>query len=150
MNTFWTVLFIILVVVVAIIAALYFFGRKMQRRQAEQEKQIKAASQTVSMYVIDKKKMKLKDAKFPAVVLEQTPKYMRGIKMPIVRAKVGPQISSFICDAGIFNMIPEKKTIKATISGLYITAAKGERGAVLQAPPKQGLMTKLKKKISKK
>jgi hypothetical protein len=86
------------------------------------------------MLVIDKKKLKLKDAGLPAAVLEQTPKYMRRAKLPIVKAKIGPQILSLISDAAIFDSIPVKKEVKATISGIYITDVKGIRGK-LETPP---------------
>ena len=50
------------------------------------------------MLIIDKKKMKLKDANLPKMVLEQTPKYLRGSKMPIVKAKIGPRIMTLMAD----------------------------------------------------
>ena len=82
----------ILIILVVLLVVLYFVGKKMQKKQAEQEAQIEAAKQTVTMLIIDKKKLKLKDAGLPAAVLEQTPKYMRRAKFPIVKAKIGPQI----------------------------------------------------------
>lgn len=131
------VLIIILIVLVVAMVALYFLGKKMQKKQAEQEAQIEAAKQTVTMLIIDKKKLKLKDAGLPAAVLEQTPKYMRRAKFPIVKAKVGPQILSLICDASIFDIVPVKKEVKATVSGIYITDVKGIRGKLDKAPAKK-------------
>ncbi len=131
------VLIVILVILVILLVVLYFLGKKMQKKQAEQEAQIEAAKQTVTMLIIDKKKLKLKDAGLPAVVLEQTPKYMRRAKFPIVKAKVGPQIMSLICDASIFDIIPVKKEVKATVSGIYITGVKGIRGKLDTAPAKK-------------
>lgn len=128
MNTGLLVLLIILAVLVVAIIALVFIGKKAQKKQAEQQAQIEAAKQTVSMLIIDKKKMKLKDSGLPAAVLAQTPKYMRGAKFPIVKAKIGPQITSLICDAAIFDSVPVKKEVKATVSGIYITDVKGIRG----------------------
>ena len=89
------------------------------------------------MLIIDKKKLKLKDAGLPAAVLEQTPKYMRRAKFPIVKAKIGPQIMSLICDASIFDIIPVKKEVKATVSGIYITDVKGIRGKLNTAPARK-------------
>ena len=89
------------------------------------------------MLIIDKKKMKLKDAGLPAAVLEQTPKYMRRAKLPVVKAKIGPQIMSLICDASIFDIVPVKKEVKATVSGIYITDVKGIRGKLDAAPAKK-------------
>lgn len=131
------VLITILIVLVVLVVVLYFVGKKLQKKQAEQEAQIEAAKQTVSMLVIDKKKLKLKDAGLPSMVLEQTPKYMRRAKFPIVKAKIGPQIMSLICDASIFDSIPIKKEVKATVSGIYITGVKGIRGGLNTAPAKK-------------
>ena len=75
MTTFSIVMIVIIVVLLAACIALYFFGKKAEKRQAEQQEQMEAAAQTVSMLVIDKKKMKLKEAGLPAIVLENTPKY---------------------------------------------------------------------------
>ena len=102
MNTGLIVFLVILVVLAAIIAALYFLGKKAQKRQSEQQAQIDAMKQTVSMLIIDKKRMKLRDAGLPQVVIDQTPKWARGSKLPVVKAKVGPQIMSLICDEKIF------------------------------------------------
>lgn len=133
----WKVLLVILIILILLLVGMYFLGRKLQKKQEEQQAQIDAAKQSVSMLVIDKKKMKLKDAGLPAVVLEQAPKYMRRAKMPIVKAKIGPQIMSLICDAEIFDSVPVKKEVKATISGIYITDVKGIRGSLAAAPAKK-------------
>ena len=127
----------VLIILVVLLVVLYFVGKKLQKKQAEQQAQIEAAKQTVTMLVIDKKKLKLKDAGFPAVVLEQTPKYMRRAKFPIVKAKIGPQIMSLICDASIFDIVPVKKEVKATVSGIYITDVKGIRGKLNTPPAKK-------------
>ena len=136
MKTWHIVLIVILVILVAAIVALYILGKKAQKKREEQAAQIAAAAQTISMLIIDKKHMKLKDSGLPAAVLEQTPKLMRRSKMPIVKAKVGPKIMTFICEDSIFDTIPTKKEVKAVVSGLYITKVKGLRGAVEQAPTK--------------
>lgn len=130
METWQIILIVIAVVMVGIMIALYFFGKKMQKRQAEQDEQIAQHKQTVTMLIIDKKMMKLKDAGLPQAVIAQTPKLMRGSKLPIVKAKVGPQILSLVCDAKIFDTIPVKKEVKATVSGIYITEVRGIRGNI--------------------
>ena len=124
MSTGSIVLIVILVVLVAALVALYFFGKKAQKKQAEQQQQLEAAKQTVSMLIIDKKRMKLKDAGLPSLVLEQTPKLLRNSKLPIVKAKIGPQIMSLVCDEKIFESVPVKKEVKASVSGIYITEVK--------------------------
>ena len=137
METWHIVLIVVAVVMVGIMVALYFFGKKMQKRQAEQDEQIAQHKQTVTMLIIDKKMMKLKDAGLPQAVIAQTPKLMRGSKLPIVKAKVGPQILSLVCDAKIFDTIPVKKEVKASVSGIYITDVKGIRGNIKQEDSKK-------------
>lgn len=134
MSVAFKVSLIISIVLVAVMVILYFIGKRMQKKHEEQQAQIEAAKQTVTMLIIDKKKMRLKNSGLPAVVLEQTPKYMRLAKFPVVKVKVGPQILSMICDDAIFDTIPLKKEVKATVSGIYITSVKGIRGK-LETPP---------------
>lgn len=125
----WMIVMICIIVVLAIaLVALYFFGKKQEKKQAEQQEQLKAAAQNVSLLVIDKKRMKLKEAGFPSVVLENTPKYLRGAKLPVVKAKIGPKIMTLMCDEKIFPLIPVKREVKAVISGIYITEVRGIRG----------------------
>ena len=131
------VLLVILAVLVVALVVLYFLGRRAQKKQAEQQEAIDAAKQNVSMLVIDKKRMKLKDAGLPSIVLEKTPKLLRGSKRPIVKAKVGPQIMVFISDEKIFDQIPVKKEVKATVSGLYITHVKGIHGSLPKVEQKK-------------
>ncbi|MBQ8326409.1 MAG: hypothetical protein IKB01_02575 [Lachnospiraceae bacterium] len=133
MGTFLKVLLIILIIVIVLLVILFFIGRKMQKKQDAQQAQIEANKQTVSMLIIDKKKMKLMDSGLPQSVLAQTPKMMRRSKLPIVKAKIGPQIMSLVCDAKIFEDVPVKKEVKAVISGIYITEVKGLRKPITDA-----------------
>ena len=128
---------VILVILIVAVVVLYFLGKKAQKKQAEQQEAINAAKQTVSMLIIDKKKMKLKDAGLPQAILEQSPKLMRNMKVPIVKAKVGPQIMSLVCEDNIFEIIPVKKEVKATVSGMYITDVKALHGKLPQVEPKK-------------
>ena len=90
------VVLVILVIAVIILAILYFMGNKLQKRQVEQQALIDAAAQTVSLLVIDKKKMKITQAGLPKMVVDQTPKYMRWAKVPIVKAKIGPKVMTLM------------------------------------------------------
>lgn len=137
MSTLSIVLLIILAVLIIAVVVLYFVGKKMQKKQEASQAQIDAMKQTVSMLIIDKKRMKLKEAGLPQIVIEQTPKIMRGSKLPIVKAKVGPQIMSLICDEKIFDMVPVKKEVKAVVSGIYITDVKGLHGKQTPLPAKK-------------
>lgn len=146
MSTVTTVLLVILVILVIALIALYFWGKKAQKKQNEQQAQIEATKQTVSMLVIDKKRMRLKESGLPQMVIDQTPKMLRRSKLPIVKAKVGPKISILIADEKVFELIPVKKEIKAEVSGLYIVGVKGIRGSLeAPAPKKKGFFARFKK-----
>lgn len=138
-----TLIIIVAILLIACIA-LYVFGKKAEKKQAEQQKTLEANAQTVNLLVIDKKKLKLKDAGLPSIVVEQTPKYMRRAKLPIIKVKAGPKVMNLICDGKIFNQILPKQEIKATVSGIYITNFKRIRGPVYEPPKKKGLLGKKK------
>ena len=129
MSTLLKVLLIILAVVVVLFIVLYFFGSKMQARQAESQKMIEASSQQASILVIDKKKMKLKEAPLPKQVYEQTPAWGKLMKVCVVKAKIGPRIVNLICDDKVYQHLPMKTECKVKLSGIYITEI--VKGAVL-------------------
>lgn len=150
LATWTTVLLIVLGVVIVIFIVLIILGNKMQKRQEQTEANIMNGAQTVSMLIIDKKRMKMKEAGFPDVVLQGTPKYLRGTKVPVVKAKVGPQVHSLMCDPKIFDNIPVKKEVKATINGIYIIKVQGLRGPLEAPAEKVGFFKRLLKKAQKK
>ena len=137
LKTVGIVLLVILAVLIIALIVLYFLGKKAQKRQEQQQAQIEAMKQTVSMLIIDKKRMKLKDSGLPQAVIDQSPKLMRGSKLPIVKAKIGPQIMSLVCEEKIFDSVPVKKEVKAVLSGIYITSVKGLHGKPIVTPPKK-------------
>ncbi|MCI8982958.1 MAG: hypothetical protein HFG78_11210 [Hungatella sp.] len=146
MNTFLNVLLVILIIVAVAMAVLYFMGRKLEKRQVEQQNLLQAAAQTVTMLVIDKKKLKIKDSNLPKIVQEQTPKYMRWAKIPMVKAKVGPKVTTLLCDEKVFAALPLKTEVKVVISGIYITELKSVRGGAVPAPvKKKGFFDRFKK-----
>lgn len=137
MNTGWIVLIVTLVIIAVLAGVLYFLGKKAKKRQEEQQQQIDANKQTLSMLIIDKKRLKIKDSGLPAAVIEQTPKLMRGSKLPIVKVKVGPQVMNLVCDEKIFDSVPVKKEVKAVVSGIYITEVRGYRITKTSEPAKK-------------
>ena len=145
-NTVATVLVVIAIILVVLMAVMYYYGKKLSRQQAEQQPIIDANTQDVSMLIIDKKKLRLKDAGLPDAVVANTPWYGRRAKLPIVKAKVGPRMMNLICDVLIYDMIPVKKEVKATVSGLYITAVKGVHGKIEVPAKKKGLRARLLEK----
>ena len=146
MQTFLNVLLVILVIAVIALAVLYFLGRRLEKRQVEQQQLLEMSKQTVSMLVIDKKKMKIKDSGLPKIVYEQTPKYMRWAKVPVVKAKVGPKVMTLMADERVFASLPVKTEAKVVVSGLYITEIKSVRGgAIPPAPKRKGFFARFKK-----
>lgn len=143
-----TVILIILGILLALFIVLIIVGNKLRKKQDAQQAQIDAAKQVISMLVIDKKKMKLKEANLPKVVIEQTPKIMRNTKLPIVKAKVGPKVMTLIADNKVFNELPVKAEVKAEVSGIYITGIRSVRGGKKAEPveTKKGLFGRKKKK----
>ena len=139
MSTGWIIAIVVLVVLIALVVVLYFLGKKAEKRQAEQNAQIEQYKQTVSMLIIDKKRMKITESGLPQSVIDQTPKLMRRAKLPIVKAKVGPQVMSLVADDKIFDSIPVKKEVKAVVSGIYITDVKGLHGKTETKVSKHGL-----------
>lgn len=144
MSTLSIVLIVILAVLIIAVAVLYFLGKRAEKKQAEQKEQMDAVAQTVSILVIDKGRMRLKDAGFPAVVVESSPKYLRRSKVPVVKAKIGPKVMTLMCDAQVFDHIPVKKEVKATISGIYITGVRGIRGALEEPTKKKGFLSRFR------
>ena len=117
LQTILNVVLILLIIGVVVMAVLYFLGSKLQKRQLEQEQLLEAAAQTVSLLVIDKKKVKMTQAVqagLPKMVLDQTPRYLRWTKVPIVKAKIGPKIVTLVADERVFQTLPVKTELRAS------------------------------------
>ena len=146
MSTFSIVMLVILAILIIACVVLYFLGKKAEKKRDEQQQQLAAVAQTVSMLIIDKGTMRLRDAGLPAIVVENTPKYLRRSKVPIVKAKIGPKIMTLMCDVDIYPLIPIKKEVKATVSGIYITAVKGLRSPLETPQKKKGFFARMRDK----
>ena len=145
-TTGWIILIVTILVLVAMIVGIVFLYKKAKKNQEAQEVAMEANKQTLSMLIIDKKRLKLKDSGLPPMVISQTPKlmrstklpkYLRRSKVPVVKAKVGPQVTNFVADEKIFDSIPVKKEVKAVVSGIYITEVRGYRKNVKNAEPEK-------------
>ena len=137
------IMIIIAVVLTGVLIGLTIWGNKQKTKADEAQKQLEDAAMPMSLLVIDKKKMKLSEANLPKVVMDSIPKRMRRSKMPIVKAKAGPKIMSFLCDEKVFELVPVKQEIKAMVSGIYIISIRGIRGAIAPAPKKQGFLDRI-------
>ena len=135
--TSWMVFLIIIAILAIGLVVLYFLGRKAQKKRDEQ---------TITMLVIDKKRLPIKQSGLPQMVIDQTPKLMRRSKLPIVKAKIAPRIMSLVADESVYDLIPVKKEIKAEVSGIYIMGVRGLRGSLTPPPKKQGFFKRLRSK----
>ncbi len=144
--TSWMVFLIIIAILAIGLVVLYFLGRKAQKKRDEQQEQMEASKQTITMLVIDKKRLPIKQSGLPQMVIDQTPKLMRRSKLPIVKAKIGPRIMSLVADESVYDLIPVKKEIKAEVSGIYIMGVRGLRGSLTPPPKKQGFFKRLRSK----
>ncbi len=143
--SFW----IVLIVAIALLVLLFFvmrrINKKAEARQLEQQETMEQYKQTINMLVIDKKKLRIKDTDLPQQVKDSTPWYGSLFKMPIVKARVGTKMMTFIAEKEVFDVIPIKKEVKATVSGLYITNVRAIRGTLEKPAAKKGFFAKLRK-----
>ena len=109
MPVFAIVLLIILAALVALLIFLYFWGKKLQKRQDESREKMEETKQSVQMLVIDKKMLPIKSSGLPQAAIDQTPKYLRRSKLPIVKARCQGKIMTFIADSNIYPQPPKKK-----------------------------------------
>lgn len=146
------IVLIVLIIIIVLLGVLYYFGMKLQRKQIQQKEQLEAMAQTVSMLIIDKKRMKLRDAGLPKMVLEQSPKAALRAKVPVVKAKIGPRIMTLLADELVFEQLPVKTECKVVLSGIYITGIKSVRGGAVPSVPKkkQGFFARFRNKKKKK
>lgn len=122
------IIYIVLFLVAGIVAALYFYYKRVaQRKYAEQQELLKQHKQTVSILVIDKKKERLSPEHIPAAMYEKLPRIAKLKKMPLVKAKVGNQVVTLLCDEKVFEEIPNKKMVRVEVGGIYIVGIKKDK-----------------------
>lgn len=143
LSTLSIVLIVIAVVLAVALIVLYIWGSRLQKRQAAQEELMEANKQSVSMLVIDKKKLKLTEAGLPSQVTEETPWYLKRTKVPVVKVKIGPRVLNMIADQEVFDVIPVKQEVRAVISGIYIKEVKSIRGNLIPKKKKKTLVQRL-------
>ena len=137
MSTVSIVLLIILIILTAGLIVLYFYGKKLEKKQHESEALMEAQKQTVQMLILDKKMLPLKDSGLPQAAIDQAPKLARRQKVPVVMVRVQGRVMTMLADNKIFPVIPVKREVKATISGIYITDVKAIRGQLEKPPVKE-------------
>lgn len=119
------ILIIVSIVVLVLGVGFYFLNKWAGKRAATQHQMVEQHKQTVSIYVIDKKKDKITNSNMPKAMIDQMPKMGKMMKMPLVKAKIGPQIMTLICEKDVFEALPVKKTVTVEMAGAYIVGMKG-------------------------
>lgn len=139
-------IFIIIAAVLLVsVIVMIVVGRRMQKKQDNVKAEMEAAAQVVSLLVIDKKKMKLKDANLPAAVYENAPKLAARIyNYPIAKVKVGPKVMNLMVEDSIYDLLPIKKECKVKVSGIYITQIISARGGIDKPTKKPGLLRRMR------
>lgn len=145
--------YMIIAVIVAgiIIFALYTINKKLSVKMGNNQELIERSKQTTSIFVIDKKKSKIKEINLPKSVIDQMPKVYKFLKLHFVQAKIGSQIMTLMCDKRTFNAISIKKNIKVEIAGIYIVSVIGMKSVEELKQIKKAKKDKLKqeKKLNK-
>lgn len=138
-NTSDTIL-IIMVIVALIFVGMYFLNKRGMKRMVQAQDFIDMNRMTVQIFVIDKRKEKPSANNLPKAVFEQMPKTAKMRKTNLVRAKVGPQIVTLMCDNPVYDVLPVKKNIKVELAGMYIV---GITGMNLEDKKKKSLSEKI-------
>ena len=125
----WWILYIILGLVIAAIVAGYFFLKKrMEEKISLQKDLVDQHKITTSILILEKRMDKVNNANIPKSVVAQIPKIYKFRKVPIVKAKIGPQVMDLLCDEEIFNKLPERKSVNVELAGIFIAGIKQQKG----------------------
>ena len=119
------VLFILIIVLAVVLGLLYYFNRKNMKKVTQAQDFIEQNKMTTQIFVIDKKMEKPTPSNVTKAVYDQMPKTTKIRKMPLVKAKVGPQIVNLMCDKSVFEIMPVKKNVKVELAGIYIVKIHG-------------------------
>ena len=119
------VLFILILVLAVVLGLLYYFNRKNMKKVTQAQDFIEQNKISTQIFVIDKKMEKPTPSNVTKAVYDQLPKTAKIRKMPLVKAKVGPQIVNLMCDKSVFEIMPMKKNVKVELAGIYIVKIQG-------------------------
>ena len=119
------IILIIAGIVAIVLVSLYLLNRYAYKKFSEQNDLLEKNKQNQTIYIIDKKRMRAKDSNLPKIVIDGLPKYSRVVKLNLVKAKIGPQITTLLCDKKVFEALPIKKSVKVELAGIYIISMHG-------------------------
>lgn len=107
------------------LTGLYFLNRWASSKMQTQQAAIERSKQSLTIYIIDKRRDKITSVNMPKAAVDQVPAYAKFMKHYFVKAKIGPQILTLMCDKEVFNALPIKKNVKIELAGIYIVTMKG-------------------------
>ena len=129
----WSIiLMIVLVLAIAALVVLMIVGKKRQKKQEEQMQEMAKTAQTMNLFIIDMKKLRMKDSGLPKVVADSTGRMAKLTKMPILKVKAGNRVMSLVCDPDVYKTLLPKQEVKARVAGVYVLSAKYVRGPKIE------------------
>ncbi len=137
MSAGWIILIVVVVVMIGLFIFLYFFGKRTQKKQEEQQEDMKKSAMQMSFYIIDKKKMFLKNSGLPKVVYDSANFTAKVTRVPVIKVKIGNRVTSLVCDPEVYKTLLPKQEVRAQVSGIYVISAKRVRGPVYEGKIKR-------------
>jgi hypothetical protein len=121
----WWHLYIILAVVLGgLLAGFFYIRKRMKRKMQEQQSMVDQHKIATSILVLEKRRDKVTNANIPKSVLAQIPAVYKIKKVPLVKAKIGAQVMDLLCDDDVFEKLPERKTVRVDMAGIFIASIK--------------------------
>lgn len=105
----------------------FFLKKKMQKKLDEQQTIVEQHKVAATILVLEKKKTKIADANIPKSVVDQIPKVYKIKKVPIVKAKIGPQVMDLLCDEAVFDKLPARGSVKVDMAGIFIAGIRKDK-----------------------
>jgi hypothetical protein len=118
------ILIIILILIAIGFVAYRYLKKRVQKKMDDQKVLVDQHKVPASILVLEKRKDKITNANIPKSVMEQIPKVYKIKKVPIVKAKIGSQVMDLLCDEDVFDKLPERKTVRVDLAGIFIAAIK--------------------------
>ena len=118
----YILILIVLLVIAAGVVAYRIIKQKIQKKMDDQQHLVNQHKVPASILVLEKRKDKIANANIPKSVIEQIPKVYKIKKVPIVKAKIGAQVMDLLCDEDVFDKLPERKTVRVELAGIFIAA----------------------------
>ena len=116
----WHLYIILAVVIAALVVGFLFLRKKFKKRMDDQETMVNQHKVTTSILILEKRKDKVENANIPKSVIGQIPKLYKIKKVPLVKAKIGQQVMDLLCDEAVFDKLPERKTVRVELAGIFI------------------------------